>query len=284
MQTLTKIPRKLWIFWYQGIDSAPFIVKKCINSWQVKNPGWEINLLDKDNLSNYITLDIPDSKLKELSLNKQANLIRLQLLSKYGGVWVDATTLCICPLDDWVDSCCQSGFFAFSNAGKDREMSNWFLASEKNCPLVQKLLEHNTLFFTNNTFRINGWFKQKLIKKLCKVFNNNKKTTAYWLSPFVTKCLKVYPYFIFHYIFYQLISTDPECKKIWHETTKISPYNSRKIQTIGFFSELTSEIIHEINNDIPYLYKLTWKYDHSLYKPTSLLYYVLEEGGFEQTD
>jgi len=276
MQSSKKIPRKLWILWHQGIDNAPFVVKKCIESWRTKNPTWEITLLDGKNLSDYITLGIPNHQLKQLSITKQSNLIRLQLLDKYGGVWADATTLCLNPLDNWIDEYCQSGFFAFSNAGKDREMANWFLASERDCPLTKKMLIEYRSFFTKNSFNNNGYIKERLIKRLSKYFNSNKERTSYWLSPFVTKILRIYPYFIFHYLFYRLICTDQECKGIWHKTLKVSPNNSRKVQSIGLLSKLTNETILNISSNIPHLYKLTWKYRHINYKENTLLHYILE--------
>lgn len=99
-----------------------------------------------------------------MSLATQSDMIRLQLLCKYGGVWADSTTLCIRPLDAWLCDCCQSGFFAFSNPGKDREMSNWFIASEKNNSLIEKMRHKFSSFFLLNDFNINSQLKQ-FVKK-----------------------------------------------------------------------------------------------------------------------
>ena len=43
----------------------------------------------------------------------ESDLLRLYLLNKYGGVWVDSTNLCRRPLDDWLPSAARQGFFAF---------------------------------------------------------------------------------------------------------------------------------------------------------------------------
>ncbi len=99
------VPRKIWIYWHQGMSEAPFVVRKCIESWVKENPGWEVNFLDKDNLGEYVVLNLREEKLVNLPLPHQSDLVRLQLLSKYGGVWADATTLCMRPLDDWIDDC-----------------------------------------------------------------------------------------------------------------------------------------------------------------------------------
>ena len=107
------IPKKIWFLWYQGLSQAPLVVIKCYESWKKYNPDWEVIFLDENNLKNYITLSLPKEKLCELSKNHQSNLTRLELLSKYGGVWADATSLCRVPLDNWLEDYTQAGFFAF---------------------------------------------------------------------------------------------------------------------------------------------------------------------------
>ena len=269
------IPKTIWIFWYQGISNAPFVVRGCIDSWVKENPGWEVVVLDKDNLAEYVVLALPNEKLADISLTKQSNLVRLQLLSQYGGVWADSTTLCMRPLDDWIDDCSTSGFFAFCNPGRDRIISSWFMACEKECPIVLKWRERYVSFFMKNNFNINGRFKQRIIKGLSKILNRSEKTTRYWISPLVTKLIRVYPYFVFHYMFETLVSNDSECQIIWNNTKKIShrPY-PKKIG--GLFSPLNENIKNEIDARNSPTYKLTWKYDHSKYSPSSVLYYLLE--------
>ena len=80
---VANIPRIIWILWYQGLAQAPIPVQICVDSWRRENPDWELVFLDKDNLEGYITLELPDEKPANLSLEKQANLVRLQLLQKY---------------------------------------------------------------------------------------------------------------------------------------------------------------------------------------------------------
>jgi hypothetical protein len=270
------IPRKIWILWHQGLSEAPFIIRRCIDSWVKENPSWEVVILDKDNLAEYIVLDLSDDKLVNLSLTKQSNLVRLQLLSEYGGVWADATTLCMRPLDDWIYDCYTSGFFAFYKPGRDRIVSTWFIACKEECPIVLKLRERYVSFFMKNDFNNNGRFKQKIIKWLSKILNRSEKTTMYWFSPVVIKLLRVYPYFIFHYMFERLVSSDSECQIIWNKTKKISADGPHKIQKVGLFSPVNKNIINEINEKLTPIYKLTWKYDHSKYSPSSVLYYLLE--------
>lgn len=270
------IPRKIWILWFQGLSEAPFLVRKCIDSWVKENLNWEVVILDENNLSKYVVLDLPENILANLPLNKKSNVVRLHLLSKYGGVWADATTFCMKPLDKWIDDCTTSGFFAFYKPARDRIMSNWFMVSEKGCPIVVKLRERQNSFWLENEFNINTRFKKRIIELLGLVLNRSEKTTKYWFSPLVTKLLKVYPYFVFHYLFERLVSENSECRKIWDETKKISADGPHRIQKCGLFPPVNEDIKKEVDGKHVPIYKLTWKYDHRRYSPSTLLYYLFE--------
>lgn len=90
----SEVSNKVWILWWQGIDNAPDIVKKCIDSIQENTLGKEIIILDKRNYCLYV--DIPDviiDKLENEKISKAffSDILRMNLLSKYGGYWIDAT-------------------------------------------------------------------------------------------------------------------------------------------------------------------------------------------------
>lgn len=257
------IPRIIWILWFQGLSEAPFLVKQCIASWERENPGWRVNVLTKESLNQFIDLALPKDKLKTLTLTKQSNLIRLQLLAEYGGVWADATTVCMRPLDEWIDNCTASGFFAFHKPGRDRLLSTWFMASERQCPLILNLRNHYVTYFLNHKFKVKGTLRRKITHLLERFLNRTPQTTIYWFSPVVTKLLRVYPYYIFHYMFSHLISTNAECQTIWNNTTKLSADAPHRIQRMGLHSPLNDTIRQEIDSKLTPIYKLTWKYDHS---------------------
>lgn len=271
------IPRRLWILWFQGASEAPFIVNKCIDSWVEKNPNWDIVVLDSGNLDNYINLDMPEAVLQNLSRAHQSDLYRLLLLIKYGGVWADATTYCTKPLDEWIDEYAESGFFVFHKPGIDRIMSNWFIASKKDSPVCDKLYDRLSSYFIENNFKKPNRVQRKAKSILSKILNRSTHTTKYWFNPIVSKLLKVYPYFVFHYMFERLVSRDNECKAIWKNTKRISADAPHLIQKHGLFSSPSQAIKKQINdNQIP-LFKLSWKYDHSRYSEGTLLHYLIEE-------
>lgn len=85
---------KIWVFWAQGKEKMPPIVKSCYNSI-VKNKGnHEVILLDINNYEQYITIP---SHIKEklsigvITLTHFSDILRFALLKEYGGWWLDAT-------------------------------------------------------------------------------------------------------------------------------------------------------------------------------------------------
>ena len=271
------IPTKLWLLWFQGLDEAPYLVQKCIESWVKKNPTWEITVLDNSNLHNYMDTTIFDNELSKLPLVKKSNLVRLRLLEEYGGVWADATTYCTTPLDEWIqEATTSSGFFVFHKPGPDRVMSNWFMASEKNSKIISKLKQDYISFFSNNNFNVNTKAKKNFAKKIGKILNRSANTTLHWFSPLFTKILKIHPYAIFHYMFYRLVTNDTECRKIWDKTKKISADGPHRIQRFGMLASPDDIIKKEIDEKKTTVYKLTWKYKHENYSSSSVLHYLFE--------
>ncbi|MDN2664295.1 capsular polysaccharide synthesis protein [Psychromonas sp. 14N.309.X.WAT.B.A12] len=271
------IPRKIWLLWYQGLENAPYLIKKCIASWVKHNPTWEIIVLDESNLHNYITLETPQETLTKLSPAHRSDLLRLKLLHEYGGVWADSTTFCNKPLDQWIDTCSQSGFFVFDRPDKDRLMSSWFFASQAGCPITIKLHDLMEQYWIKNDFNEPTEIQIKITTLLSRILNKKTTTTKYWFNPMITKVLGITPYFALHYKFERLIAQDKTSKEIWDNTLKVSADTPHLVQRAGLFSTPTTSIKQKLKEADAPLYKLTWKYDHSNYEANTLLYHILEE-------
>lgn len=88
-----KIP--IWVCWWQGYDSMPELVKMCYNRLRNVIPiNAELNLITMDNYSNYISFPkfiLEKYEKKIITMTNLSDMLRMELLSKYGGAWVDAT-------------------------------------------------------------------------------------------------------------------------------------------------------------------------------------------------
>ena len=87
----------VWFCWLQGLDDAPEIVKACYNSIKRNIPNREVKVIDAKNWKEYV--ELPDFIVKKWENGKIpaalfSDLLRLELLIKYGGTWIDSTVLC----------------------------------------------------------------------------------------------------------------------------------------------------------------------------------------------
>jgi hypothetical protein len=250
------------------VENAPFIVRECLASWRKYNPDWEIRVLDSENINQYFDFKTLFSGFSK-TMRQQAlsNVIRINLLKEYGGVWVDSTCLCREPLDAWITHYTTSGFFAFERPGRDRMLSSWFMAAKKDNYLVSRYARKMNRFWTSNhlTLATSEFVEEK--KWEAKTYK--------WFSFWVLKYHKVYPYFIFHYMFEKIYHSDSKFKSIWDSTPKISADLPHLPQRWGLLNSASESFKEDFKNNPSYLYKLFWNFDAALYKEDTVLHHLL---------
>lgn len=122
--TLTAAPRhrepqyghEIFVFWYQGLEAAPPIVKACIQSIQRHAGTHKVNVLDKDSYRQFVTLPehIEEKFNKGLIGNAHfSDVIRFNILNRHGGLWIDATCYVTQPLPESIFT---SEFFSLKDA------------------------------------------------------------------------------------------------------------------------------------------------------------------------
>lgn len=94
----------VWSMWWQGVDNLPEILKITYESHKryIISQGYQYVMISKDNYRDY--LDVPDYIEKKLnngtiSFTHFSDLLRVLLLEKFGGAWIDITVLLTRPLD-----------------------------------------------------------------------------------------------------------------------------------------------------------------------------------------
>jgi hypothetical protein len=231
--------KKIFIYWHKSYILAPKIVKKCINSWKIMNPLWEIIILDDTNLDNYISIksEIVNIDNKNISKAAFSDILRIFLLEKYGGCWCDATTYCNNSLDNWLYKYIETGFFAFDKPGKDRLISSWFLYADDNCYIIKKWKEETIKYWNIN--------------------NTNKE------------------YFWFHYLFGDLYKSDNLYKNLHDKSIKISAIEPHFLQSYGILNSINDKIKNHIQNKITPVYKLTHHFNENNIKNDSIIDYML---------
>ena len=86
---------KVWFCWLQGMEEAPELVRVCLESIR-RNVTEDVVVLDDKNYTEYVTL--PEYIVEKYRKGRIpgalfSDMLRLELLIKYGGTWIDATVL-----------------------------------------------------------------------------------------------------------------------------------------------------------------------------------------------
>lgn len=129
----------VWFCWLQGLESAPQLVLQCYASLKHHLPDREIKIIDNNNWQEFV--ELPEYVLKKWKRGRIppanfSDLLRLQLLIRYGGTWVDATLLCTGfstqetqKQKEYMDN--ELFVFRYTPPGIDDgiNISNWFITS-----------------------------------------------------------------------------------------------------------------------------------------------------------
>jgi hypothetical protein len=154
-----------------------------------------------------------------------------------------------------------SGFFAFRDPGPDRILANWFLAALKANPLASIFYEKHRDFFLKNKFSLQHTRRGTArVKRLSPILNRNAELAQLWTYPLITRTLRAYPYFIFHYHFARIVRENAVCREIWNETPHFSALVPQKMFHAGLFSPMTDQLLDDLNQAKDPLYKLKWKF------------------------
>lgn len=135
----------IWVFWYQGVEQAPLVVKKCIKSIMEHSLDYEVVVLNEKNIKDYIK--IPKIILEKvekgiITLTHFSDILRMGLLSTHGGIWVDATCFITSNVFQKFDDVDFN-----SNQKKEAKWSAYFIGGKPNKVFsfcYQLLIDYNT--------------------------------------------------------------------------------------------------------------------------------------------
>ena len=176
-----ELPKNIFLLWFQGWDNAPWLQRQVRKSWETNNPDWNIILLDESNLRYYINdVDYIYDKSKNISYQAKSDIIRLSLLKNIGGVWADATMLCMQPLDNWVNEQVEpAGMWMYHGRGggmpKEIGPAIWFIVSKKDNYIVSEWKKECDNYWNGNNHDIRYYWLDVWFKKLYYSNSNFKE-------------------------------------------------------------------------------------------------------------
>jgi len=212
--------KTIWILWLQGWENAPWLIEQVAESWKINNPDWNIEYVTLDNLHKYVCdIDYIYDETKEIGPQHKADIIRLSLLKNHGGVWADATMLCMQPLSSWVEEAIKpAGLWMYhspsSRMGKIGPAC-WFIISKKNSLMINKWKSACDEYWKDRTQADGYLWLDELFKKL---YDFDLEFKNLWnLVPYLYCDAKGQAHAMASPDFYLMISNNQQLKKIFQE-------------------------------------------------------------------
>jgi len=172
---------KIFVYWAQGIDTAPAVVQRNLAELRRLHSATEIVVLDQSAWADLQVAPITLDKIKGRPTHG-SDVLRLELLYRHGGIWLDSTCLVRRPLRPLVPELAPTGFFAFERA--PYRLSNWMMVSAPGHYLVAMM---------------------------------RAALHTYWAN-----FDRVIDYFVFHHLFEALCALDPAFRQAWEATPRLS--------------------------------------------------------------
>ncbi|CAJ1412503.1 unnamed protein product [Effrenium voratum] len=211
---LATILRVAWSFWDKGLRDLSEFRLLCIETWRSMNPGWVIQVLDARSVWDFLQPSDLPKQWEDMYVAFQSDAVRLALLQRYGGLWIDPATICLRPFETWI--CGREGLAAFyfsswgTEMGKSAEyVENWVLACRRGHPMIARWKE---LF--------NGYWDSIRARKgsldplflpdhpmFCKVDLSHMQRFGHDMRS----------YLVMHSCFKKMIDEEPEMRRVWQE-------------------------------------------------------------------
>lgn len=137
MDNKCNIPKIIHYCWF-GRAPIPEFAQKCINSWKLYCPDYEIRLWNEDNFDLNICSYVEEA-YKKKKWAFVSDYARFWILYNYGGVYFDTDVEMIRSIDDILSIC---GFMAFEADGRFNVAPGLGMAAEKGTPLYKEVLDY----------------------------------------------------------------------------------------------------------------------------------------------
>ncbi|MES3499527.1 glycosyltransferase [Citrobacter portucalensis] len=133
-----RIPKKIHIVWIGDESKMPHAM---IDTWVKLNPGWQIVLWRNSELNStkWVNSKHIRAMMKSGRYSGAADIMRYEILYNHGGFAIDADSICIRPLEDWLfdSQVCAS---MENEHAKPGLIANGYLAAEKNSALIAEII------------------------------------------------------------------------------------------------------------------------------------------------
>ena len=143
------VARLIWMLWDKGWDRAPPLQAMCLRSFKRYNSDYTIRALNLEEAEKLIDRSryYSNSAWQTASIQAKSDIIRVELLSVYGGIWADATVYCNEPFSNWIPELHvgEGGSDMFAYERKDKSVnpsnspwiSSWLLVAANHSEMIR---------------------------------------------------------------------------------------------------------------------------------------------------
>ncbi len=209
---------RIFTIWLQGEEKAPNIVKACFRTMR-HHCSQELIVLDENTIGDWITL--PDYIMEKyrdgrISRAHYADICRVELLYRYGGIWLDATAFVTRPVPDEI---MKEDFFIYKSGSWHYFVQNCFIRSRRGNYLIKAWREAMFAYWKGEDGIIDYFAHQKMFRMV--VENNPIAAEYYEAMP--------------------KVSQDPTHLLWWHRRCRNTPFDRKLYEelTAGAFFQKT---------------------------------------------
>ncbi|CAE8650094.1 unnamed protein product [Polarella glacialis] len=213
--------RTIWGYWAQGEERMSDFFKLCVDTWKHQNKDWDVRILSRSNLYDYLSAaELPNRFEQMFSPQTSSDCIRLALLSRYGGVWLDVNIILRQSLDElfWnkIESgeasaaACHHPKYGLEDFQQQDFTESWLLATKAGNPfflrwrdLLKELL-HNRL-------DVKGLMEHPLYQDIN--LSGFERLNRDFQAPFDFR-----EYLAIHAMFHRLLETDARLRDQWRSS------------------------------------------------------------------
>lgn len=91
------IPKIIWSYWHT--PEQPTVVQRCVRNWIRHCPDYEVRMVSESTLDRYVDRAELPASFVSLPPVRQSDWLRLYFLRRYGGIWLDSSTILTRSLD-----------------------------------------------------------------------------------------------------------------------------------------------------------------------------------------
>lgn len=192
--------KNIFCFWAQGVDNLPKLQQLSLESLKRYYSDYNIILLDINNYSNYVELDTRILRLYKdglITTQTFSDILRFNLIYKFGGVWCDFTMVHFSrlPLFEYIQ---KYGFWSINHDSKAKEQlwgkvypvtyTTFFFAANKGNANMKACVDFYNAYYKKYNYAID-YFMNDYMLILCmkNKLNNDQINKIPFInaSPFV---------------------------------------------------------------------------------------------------